>query len=497
MLYVAAIVLALSNFMAILDTTIANVSVPTIAGGLAVSPSEGTWVITSYSVAEAITVPLTGWLALRFGPVRVFTVAVACFGLFSALCGLAPSLGTLVLFRILQGLSGGPMMPLSQTLMMTIFPPEKRAQAMGLWAMTAVVGPLAGPLLGGAILDHLSWPWIFYINVPVAVGIFLAAPALVARYETKIVKRPVDFVGLGLLILWVGALQIMLDKGEEVDWFNSPLIVALALTALVGFFAFIFWEITQADPIVNLHLFRIPAFAIACAVIGLTFGAFFASVVLVPLWLQTSMGYNASWSGRVMALQGVLAVLMAPVVAQLSRKVDPRALGFFGVMTIAVVMVMRAGLSTQATFWNVATPQILLGMGVSFFFMPLNLIGIGALKPEQIAAGSGITNFIRTCSGAIAVSLVTTNWTNGATKARVTLAGRLNADQTVSTMQKAGMTHGQALLSVDQLTQQQAVMLSTDNMFMVLAVFAAVAAFTVWLAPKPSGPVQMMGGGGH
>jgi DHA2 family multidrug resistance protein len=496
-LVLAAMVLALSNFMAILDTTIANVSVPHIAGGLAVSPSEGTWVITSYAVAEAITVPLTGWLAMRFGAVRVFTTAAFCFGLCSFLCGLAPTLPLLIVCRILQGLSGGPMMPLSQTLMMRIFPPEKRAQAMGLWSMTAVVGPIAGPLLGGAICDNLSWPWIFFINVPVAAGIVFGATQLLGRYEEGTVRKPVDFMGLSLLIVWVGALQIMLDKGEEDDWFNSPFIVILCLTAIVGFIAFIIWELTQKDPIVNLRLFADKAFRACSLVMALTYGAFFSSVVIVPLWLQTSMGYDALWSGRIMAFQGVLAVMLSPIVAQLVRRIDARAMVTFGVLVISAVMFWRSHTTTGATFWSIATPQLMLGIGMPFFFIALNTIAMGTLKPQDIASGSGLLNFLRTTAGAFAVSLTTSSWSNEGIKARVVLSERLNDPQgVIGQMQNSGFSPGQAVRQIDAMTQQQAVMLATNNVFTVLSICAAIAAFSIWLAPKPVNPV-MPGSGGH
>jgi MFS transporter, DHA2 family, multidrug resistance protein len=497
MLALGAFMLALANFMAILDTTIANVSVPNIAGGLAISPSEGTWVITSYSVAEAITVPLSGWLAARFGAVRVFCTAVVSFGICSALCGVAPSLGVLVLFRVLQGFSGGPLMPLSQTLMMRIFPPEKRGTAMGLWSMTAVVGPIAGPLLGGVICDNASWPWIFYINVPVAAVIFYFASRLLPRYELPLIKAPVDFLGLGLLVVWVGALQIMLDKGEEADWFNSPTIVLLAVTAAVGFAAFLIWELTHKHPIVALRLFAVRAFATCSAVMALTYGAFFGAVVLIPLWLQTSMGYNALWSGRVMAVQGVLAVLLSPVVGANIGKTDPRRFVFFGVMVIAAVMFIRAGLTTQANFWAITIPQIMLGAGMPFFFIGLNTIALGAIPPEDTASGSGILNFLRTTAGAFAVSLTTTSWSNASTSARVSLAGRLNSTTPFDQMQTGGMGADQARLSIDLLTQQQAVMLATDGVFTAMSVILVIAACSIWLAPRPAGPVTMGSGGGH
>src|SRR6201996_291444 len=219
----AVVTLAFANFMVVLDMTIANVSVPNIAGGLAVSPNEGTWVITSYAVAEAITVPLTGWLASRFGAAKVFVTRIGLFGLCSLLCGLAPSLGFLVVCRVLQGLSGGPMMPMSQTLLQRLVPPRLRAQTMGVWAMTTLVAPIAGPVLGGSISDAFGWSWVFFINVPISIALVAVAPRPLPRKDFP-ARLPVDFIGLGLLVTWVGAMQIMLDKGEELDWFNSPII---------------------------------------------------------------------------------------------------------------------------------------------------------------------------------------------------------------------------------------------------------------------------------
>ena len=243
-LFLAGFVLAMANFMVVLDTTIANVSVPHIAGGLAISPSQGVWVITSYAVAEAITVPLTGWLAQRFGAVRCFVAGLAGFAFFSALCGLSGSLTMLVLCRVGQGLMGGPLMPLTQTLLVRIFPPEKRAKAMGMWAMTTVVAPIAGPILGGWISDNWSWPWVFFINLPVAGLIIVASWRMLRGSETEIVKVRIDTVGLVLLVLWVACLQLMLDLGREHDWFSSSLIVGLGVAAAVGFMVFIAWEVT-------------------------------------------------------------------------------------------------------------------------------------------------------------------------------------------------------------------------------------------------------------
>ncbi len=486
MLWVAGVLLALANFMVVLDITIANVSVPNIAGGLAVSPSQGTWVITSYAVAEAITVPLTGWLAQRFGAVRVFTVAMVSFAVFSALCGVAPSFGALVTFRVLQGLSGGPMIPLSQTLLSRIFPPQQRPMAIGLWGMTTVVGPIAGPLLGGALVDTAGWPWVFFINVPVALICAFFAWRLLASRETLTQRRPVDLVGLGLLILWVGAMQIMLDKGKDLDWFGSPLIIALAIIAGLGFTAFIIWELTDADPVVDLRVFRHRGFAASTVIMCVVFGTFFSSVVLIPLWLQTNMGYNATWAGRAMAPQGVLAVIMSPIVARLTTKVDIRLLVSFGVLVMAAVSFWRTSFASDVTFWGVALPQLALGFAIPFFFIPLIGLALGSVNPAETASAAGLMNFTRTTAGAFAVSITTTAWENTATIHHTDLAGTLNdPGATIDTLAGLGMSADQAVRQLDGLVQTQSVMLATNHIFLISALMFVVGAAAVWLAPKP------------
>src|SRR5215831_120883 len=279
-LWLTAIVLATANFMAVLDMTIANVSVANIAGSLGISGTQGTWVITCYSVAEAIIVPLTGWLAGRFGPVRVFVTAMGLFGACSAFCGFSNSLGMLIVGRIMQGLSGGSLMPLSQTLLLKIFPKEKSGAAMALWAMTTLVAPVLGPILGGWLCDNWSWPLIFFINVPIALMASPIAWRMLRRYEEPLQRAPIDRVGLALLVVFVGALQLMLDLGKDRDWFESGLISALACVAAVGFVAFLIWELTEAHPIVDLRVFRHRGFAAGVLTIALGFGAMFGANVL-------------------------------------------------------------------------------------------------------------------------------------------------------------------------------------------------------------------------
>src|SRR5262245_13496182 len=341
-LWMAAILLASANFMAVLDMTIANVSVPSIAGGLGISASQGTWIITSYSVAEAVVVPLTGWLAGRFGAVRVFTTAIMLFGVFSALCGLSHSLGMLVFARIMQGLSGGSLMPLSQTLLLRVFPKERAPAAMALWAMTTLVAPVLGPILGGSICDNLAWPFIFFINVPIAL---ICAPIIMRtlrRFELEKIKAPIDAVGLVLLIIFVGSLQVMLDIGKDHDWFNAVEIRVLAAMAVIFFLAFLIWELTDANPIVDLRVFRHRGFTAAVFTLALGYGSMFGANVVTPLWLQSYMGYTATWAGMTTAWSGVCAVLMAPVAGVLmSKKIDPRKIIFFGLAWIAGVTLLR------------------------------------------------------------------------------------------------------------------------------------------------------------
>ena len=489
-LLAAGFILSFANFMVLLDMTIANVSVPNIAGGLGVSANQGTWVITSYAVAEAITVPLTGWLAQRFGSVRTFVTALAMFGVCSALCGLASSINILVVCRILQGLAGGPLMPLSQTLLLRVFPKEQAGKAMGLWAMTTVVGPIAGPILGGLICDNYSWPWVFFINVPFAALFAVLAWRTLASQETQTKKLPIDFTGLVIMIVWIAALQIMLDQGEDLDWFNSPLIVGLLITAIIGFVAFVIWELTDANPIVNLRVFANRGYAIGSIVMCLCFGSYFASVVIVPLWLQTNLGYTATWAGYAVAPSGVLAVVVSPLVATLMSKFDARRILFIGVLGLAGVMMMRAGFVSNINYTAVALPQLVQGVFLPLFFVPVFALSLGALKPTDIAGGAGLLSFTRTMSGAFATCLATTFWTDTARKSRVQLLNQTDTRSAVAHMTGLGMSPGEAIRQVEGLIQSQSVMLATDALFLGIAALMAVAACSIWLIPKPKGAIK-------
>jgi DHA2 family multidrug resistance protein len=495
-LWIAGGALALSNFVTVLDTTITNVSVPNIAGGLAVSPNQGTWVITSYAVAEAIMVPLSGWLAQRFGAVRLFVAGITGFGLCSALCGLAPSLSALVVFRIMQGICGGPLMPLSQTLLRRIFPQDKQAQALGLWAMTTTVAPMVGPLLGGELVDNIGWPWIFYINVPVAMFVAVLIWRTLASRETATERKPVDFVGLMLLIGWVGSLQVMLDKGKDLDWFSSSFIVALAVIAAIGFAAFLIWELTDDHPIVDLRVFRHRGFAASAMVMTLAYGSFFSAIVLMPLWLQINIGYTATWAGRAFAFQGLLAVALSPVVARLTAKGDPRVLVTLGMLMFAIVGLWRTTFTTDVAFHQIVYPQILQGAAIPFFFIPLMAVALGSVSPREMISAAGLLTFMRSTSAAFATSITTTQWEDIAVDRRVDLAATLNGSgAALDALGHAGSSAAQALQQLDNMVQTQAVMLATNRVFFIVSLVFVAAAAAVWLAPRVKRPAGAPAGG--
>jgi len=492
MLWFAAVVLATANFIAVLDMTIANVSVSNIAGSLGISSSQGTWVITSYSVAEAIVVPLTGWLASRFGTVRVFTSAMALFGMCSAVCAMSGSLSMLVAGRVMQGLTGGPLMPLSQTLLLRIFPKEKAPAATALWAVTTLVAPVVGPILGGWLCDSYAWPVIFLINVPLAAVCSVVAWRMLKRYETALLRAPIDRVGLVLLIVFVGALQLMLDLGKERDWFESVEIRALAIVAVIGFAAFLIWELTERHPIVDLRVFRHRGFTASVITIAMGFGAYFAANVLTPLWLQSYMGYTATWAGLTTAWSGVLAIVAAPAAGTLMAKVDPRRLVFCGVMWLAAMTAVRACANTDMTYWQISIPLLFTGLGLPFFFVPITALALGSVQEEETASAAGLMNFLRTLSGAVATSIVSTSWENRTTHVHAEFVGLLDrSGEAARAMQAAGMSAEQVLNRLDLLLTSQSVMVATNQIMALVVGAFVIGAFTIWLAPRPTRAIDM------
>jgi len=497
------VVLSLATFMNVLDSSIANVSIPAISGDLGVSPSQGTWVITSFAVANAIAVPLTGWLTQRFGQVRLFTGSVLLFVIASWLCGLAPNIESLIAFRVLQGLVAGPMIPLSQTLLLASYPPAMAGTAIALWGMTTLVAPVMGPLLGGWITDNFNWPWIFYINVPVGLVSAALTWSVYRSRESARHKVPVDYVGLMLIVLWIGAFQIMIDKGKELDWFGSTQIVTLAIVAAVGFLYFLVWELTDAHPIVNLRLFGRRNFLVGTTALSIGYGLFFGNVVLLPLWLQQWMGYTATWAGMTMAPVGLLAIVLSPWVGKNVARLDPRMLTTVAFVGFALVLWMRSNFNTNATVWVILIPTLLQGAAMAFFFIPLQSIVFSGLTPEQMPSASGMSNFVRISAGAFGTSIFTTLWDSRASLHHAQLTEQLHrgndaAMQALSRLNGAGLAPEQAQTLLNRLVDQQAYTMAATDLFYLSSLLFLGLIVVVWFAqPRKGGPAAADAGGAH
>ncbi len=494
-LAIATVSLALATFMNVLDTTIANVSIPHIAGDLSVSPNQGTWIITSYAVATAIVVPLSGWLARRFGEVRLFVTCTILFSLASALCGLAPTFDSLVNFRALQGAVAGPMIPISQALLLKCYPPEKKGMALGFWSITTVVAPIIGPIMGGWITDNHGWEWIFYINVPVGFACAYITWNVLKERETTIVKQPVDKVGLALLAIWVGCLQLCLDGGQQEDWFDSPRITALAVTAFAGFVFFIAWELMEKHPIVDLALFRNRNYTVATAALSLGYMAFFGNAVLIPLWLQTQMGYTALWAGLASAPIGVFTLILTPIVANNLHRADLRWIATFAFSVFAMTSFWQASFNTEITFGGVALPRLMQGIGMACFFVPMTTISLSHVPHDKVASAAGMTNFVRILGGSFGTSLVITLWGDRISHHRTMLAQNISPynpswNYMQDKMEGVGMGLDGALQTVSRIVDRQAVMLATDDLFFLTGVVFTILIGFTWFSQRVRVPAK-------
>jgi DHA2 family multidrug resistance protein len=489
-LALTAFAVALGAFMQVLDTTIANVSVPTIAGDLGVSADEGTWVITSFAVANGIGVPVTGWLMQRYGIVRVFVTAVLLFAAASFLCGIAWSLGSLILFRILQGATSGPLNPGSQALLLMIFP-QRRNLALAIWSGTAFIGPVAGPVLGGYISDNWSWPWIFLINVPVGLTAAAICWRSLGRRDTPTRKLPIDRIGFLLLVLWVGSLQIMLDKGKDADWFAAPTIGVLAAIAATAFVAWVIWEATEPYPIVDLKLFRLRSFACGTFVFCVGYAFYLGNVVLLPLWLQTQLGYTATWAGLVMAPTGVIAVIATPIGGRLMARADARWTASISFVFFAACYFLRGNFTPDVDATSLMIASAVLGVGPAFFFSSMVSIALRGIPPARTPSASSLNAFARMTAGSFAVSIVTTLWDRREALHQSRLVEKLTpADpamaETTTTLHGLGLSDLAATGAIMRSVVSQAYTIAATDLFQVSAWLCLAMIPIIWLA----GPVK-------
>ncbi len=490
---VTAVALALGTFMQVLDTSIANVSIPTISGNLGVSSDQGTWVITSFAVANGVSVPLTGWLMQRFGVVRTFVASVVLFTIASLLCGLAWSLPSLIAFRVLQGAMSGPMIPGSQALLINLFGAAKRHTALTIWSLTTLIAPIAGPLLGGYISDNYVWPWIFLINVPVGIFCTFICWNNLKSQETPTRKLPIDRVGLMLLFLWVGALQIMLDRGKDLDWFHSPVIVILLLVTVIAFAAWLIWTLTEEHPIVDLSLFKSRNFALGTLAMCLGYAVFFGNIVLMPLWLQSFVGYTATWAGLVSAPSGVTAVLTSLFVGRLMRRYDPRVLAATSFGFYAISYFMRASLTADSSFFAFVAPQLVQGFGMGLFFVSMLAVIFDGLPAQKVPSASGLSNFLRITAASFATSLTTTFWDRREALHQTRLADALNVyapayQQSLAQMHQFGLNDQSAAGAMTQGLIGQSYLLASLDLFYLSAWLSVLMVPLCFLVRRPAVP---------
>jgi DHA2 family multidrug resistance protein len=497
--WIIAVAVMLGTFMEVLDTTIVNVSLPHIAGNLSATVDESTWVLTSYLVANAIILPLTGWLSNHFGRKRILMTSITGFTLASLACGLAPNLPTLLFFRVVQGAAGGGLQPLSQSIMLEAFPVEKRGKAMAMWALGIVVAPMLGPVLGGWLTDTYSWRWLFYINLPIGLAalvmcsLFIFDPPYIQRG-----KGGVDYWGIGLLVVGMGALKIFLDKGQEDDWFSSHFITWLAIIAVVGLGFFIVRELRDKHPLVNLRVFAVRTYSTGVFLMTVLGFVLYGSLVLLPIFLQTLLGYSALDSGVAMLPRGLGSFLAMPLVGILMSKIEPRKLLTVGLTVAAASFWYLAKIDLGAGYWDLFWPQFIQGMSLGFIFVPLTTATHDPIPKEQMGNATSIFNVMRNIGGSIGISMVATMYARTTQRNTSILGSYVNSyNQSTQTMIAGAkamfMSQGvdaltatrQAYAAVFGMVQRQAAMLAFIHCFRFLAILFICCVPLIYLMRKP------------
>jgi DHA2 family multidrug resistance protein len=506
--WIIAVAVMLSTFMEVLDTTVVNVSLPHIAGSLSATVDEATWTLTSYLVSNAIILPLTGWLSNFFGRKRMLLLSVSGFTIASFLCGLAPSLPFLIVCRVIQGACGGGLQPISQAVLLESFPPEDRGKAMGFWGLGIVVAPLLGPVLGGWLTDSYTWRWVFYINVPIGLAsivmtrMFVFDPAYIKRASSK-----VDYWGIGMLALGIGTLQVVLDKGQEKDWFGTSWIAVLAVVAVLAMAAFIFYELRTHEPVVNLRVFKNRTYSTGVFLMAMLGVGLYGTTVLIPLVLQTLLGYPALRAGIAMAPRGLGSFIAMPIVGLIMTKFDPRKLLTLGMIVCAMTLFQFSRLNLQAGYWDYFWPQFEMGLALGFLFVPLTTTSMAPIPKETMGNATSLFNLVRNLGGSIGISAVNTMQLRHQ-QANINVLGRhVNSydpasRQMLSALQKMFMNRGgdiaaaghQARETVFRMVEQQASMLAYNTVFRLLAGLFFLMIPFIFLMHRPeskSGPAAM------
>ncbi len=454
---IAATVVA-ATFMEVLDTSVANVSLPHIAGNLSCTTEESTWILTSYLVSNAIILPMTGWLGRYFGRKRLFIGCIALFTMTSVLCGMATNLPFLIVARVLQGIGGGAMVPISQAILLESFPPQKRGQAMAAFGMGVIVAPILGPTLGGWITDNYSWRWIFYINIPVGVAAMLAAEAVVEDppYIRGARAESIDFAGFVFLAVWLGTLQIVLDKGEQDDWFAAEWIRWFGAISLASFAAFLIRQLRAEHPLVDLRVMKNRNFSAGLLLIAMLGGVLYGTTAALPIFLQTLMGYPALQSGLVLSPRGVGSFFTTLLVGRLVGKVSGRWLVFTGFALLSVSSFWLGNINLQISPANVILPVILSGIAISFVFVPLTTTAMGYLRQDQMGNASGLYNLMRNLGGSFGIAMVTTFLARHAQVEQAALVTHLTPYDPAYTERLAAITASLTSLSGGAAASRQA-----------------------------------------
>jgi MFS transporter, DHA2 family, multidrug resistance protein len=497
LLFIASFCISLGVFIQVLDYSIANVAIPHIAGELAVSNSDGTWIITFFAVGNAISMPMTGWLTDRFGSIKTIVFSVLLFTFFSWLCGVSYNFHMLVASRFFQGLVSGPLIPLSQSLMMRIFSPAKKYVGIAIWTTVAFVGPICGPIVGGWITYNYIWRWIFYINIPTgiisAVGIWI----LLGKHETKLIKKKLDTIGLILLTIFVCCLQICLDKGQQYDWFNSTAIKMLSTTSFVALVFLLVWSLTKKNALMEIELFKNKDFALGTIFTGITYFFIFGTIVIVPLWLQTTMGYTALWAGLAVAPMGIIPFFAVNFVSKLVTKMNPTYMLVFTYFSLAAASLYSTYIfTTQISFKYIAISRLLLGIGFSSWFPPLTMITLSCIPNHKLSNATGIFHFVRTMAGAIGTSLFVTIWQRREAFHQSNLVPSVTPYNTTSieaynSLHNLGIGHDASTEVLTLAVNKQAFMLASNDLFWLSSIFFITLMFLSFIFKKNRAKMQL------